>query len=207
MTHFKKKTFFENRYSLIKLNEFLNLIKQYFGKVKWTDKVPIIEHEGVRNLRTRINKLIPTINKIILESDVQAIILHRSSPITGSRVTELEIISDIFNLHIYQLTPQLAIDFIERAIGVYSTDRNSSIIRTVNPLFWFIKCMDHIFDIPLYILTKAGFQEATKNSVGMKLFRFIFNLSVFIASTLTILHLLGWLEKVKLFIQTLNNSF
>ena len=207
MTHFKKKTFFENRYSLSKLNEFLNLIEQYFGTVGWNYKVPIIEHEGVRNLRTRINKLIPTIDKIILESDVPANILHRSSPITGSRVTELEIISDIFNLHIYQLTPQLAIDFIERAIGVYSMDRISSIIRTINPLFWLTKCMDRIFDIPLYLLTKAGFQEATKNSAVVKLFRFIFNLSVFIASTLTILNLLGWLEKFKLFIQTLNNSF
>ena len=207
MTHFKKKTFFENRYSLIKLNEFLNLIEQYFRTVGWNYKVPIVEHEGVRNLRTRINNLIPTINKIILASDLQANIIHTSPPMTGSRMTKLDIINNIFNLHSYQLAPQMVIDLIERAIGVYSTDQVSSIVRTINPLFWITKCMDRIFDIPLYLLTKAGFQEAKKNSAGMKLFRFIFNLSVFIASTLTILHLLGWLEKFELFIQTLNNSF
>ena len=203
MTHFKKKTFFENKYSLNKLNEFLNLIEKYFGTVGWNYKEPIIYHTEVRNLRTRINKLVPILDKIILESDVPAYAIYTSPPMTGSRKTHVDIISNIFNLHSYKLTPQMTIDLIERAIGVYSTDKISSIIRTINPLFWFTKCMDQIFSIPLYLLTKAGFQEAVTNSVGMKLFRFIFNLSVFIASTLTILHLLGWLENLKLLIQTI----
>ena len=69
MVHFKKKTFFGNRYSLQKLIEFRDLIERYFALDSNSD------HKEITNLRAKINNLIQIIDEIISEANVSTYVL------------------------------------------------------------------------------------------------------------------------------------
>ena len=190
MTDFKRKTIFGNWYSQKKLEEFLLLLKKYFKIVEGTD-VRIKENEEVRNLRSDINQLIPNVSQIMLEANISTNVEYSGK---RGQIT-VNILHNVFHLDKYEdLTSQWVIDFVERAIGTYIQDKYASIFRMFNPIFWVTKFTDWIFNIPLYLLKRSGFNATVKDNVIFKLIKFIFNLSVFLASILTILHLLGYLE-------------
>ena len=167
MTHFKKKTFFENRYSIKKLTEFRNLTEKYFS--------PNLGVQQEQNIRPEINKLIVLIEKIIKEADIPISITHR---FTIYETIKLNLLSNFFELEDYKISSQEVIDLIDKAIGVYFYDKIPSIIRTVNPIFWFVKCLDFIFNTLFYLLQNAGFQtEEMKTGLAIKLLKFILPLS------------------------------
>ena len=199
MTHYKKKTIVGNRYSLNKLTEFRNLVDQYFKLAGPVFIHPsIIDHKGIASLRAKINKSIHSLCQIMIEADVIPEVMYTSSPIRDNVSEDIDLLNNIFTLHQYRIPPQQILDFIDRAIGVYSHDKISSIIRTLNPLFWFIRFLDFIFNIPFRLLKNSGFNiEKAENNFFVKLIKFIFYCVGFLASILTVLNLLGYLEKFR----------
>ena len=204
MIHYNKKTFFGNRYSLDKLIEFRNLLIDYSNNIHHHPDLPpikrnLIENQKATNIRTEINKNINSISKILLEAGLLIHIVYRFPPATGGGIENIDLLNNIFNLKDYNISLQQVVDIIDRGIGIYSDDKISSIIRLFNPLFWLVRFLDFIVNIPFRLLQKSGFntQKAEENSFFVKIIKFIFYLISLSASTLTVLHLLGYLEKFK----------
>ena len=203
MTHYKKKTIVGNRYSLNKLTEFRNLVVDYSKNLSYNSLFPptkrnLIENQKATNIRTEINKNIHSISKILLEAGLLIHIVYRFPPVAGGGVRSIDILNNIFNLKDYNISLQQVIDIIDRGIGIYSDDKTWSIIRTLNPLFWFIRFLDFIFNIPFRLLQKSGFNaQQAENNFFVKLIKFIFYCAGFLASILTVLNLLGHLERFR----------
>lgn len=191
MIHFKKKTVFGNSYSLRKLIEFRILVKQYFKLAGPNfEHISIIDHEGISNLRTKLNKLIRAIDQIMLEANIEpTIVVTRLG-----RTDEVCILNTIFHLHQHHISPQEVLDLIDKTIGVYSHDKIPSIIRTLNPLFWFIRFIDFIVKTLFDLLQKSGFdiQKIEESFIGKIIKLIAYCISV-LTSVLTILSILEYI--------------
>ncbi|MDE0518725.1 MAG: hypothetical protein OXH36_04105 [Bdellovibrionales bacterium] len=203
MTYSKKKTYFETRYSLKKLCEFRNLVIDYFNTVGKTDMLTdLTENNKVQTIRSTINRNSPTIEKIISEANINTVFVHRDDPLVGAQTTRLCLLNNLFLLHQFDIGPQQIIDLIDKVIGVYSDDVIPSIIRTVNPFFWFMKLLNFIFEIPFYFLKSIGFN--TDKIKKIPFIQSISNCIMLLASIIAVLNFLGYeeetQEKIKIFI-------
>ena len=204
MVHYKSKTFFENTHSLNKLIEFRRLVEKYFKMVGPNFKIPIIEHEEVSNLRMNINNMIRSIEYIMLAANIDTTIKYRAPLARGGYVETVCILNNMFNLHLYRISvqqsisPQDILDLINRAIGVYSDDKIWSAIRTFNPILYFIRFLEFMFNTPFSLLKNVGFNtQKIENSFIVRIIKFIYLCVGFLVSVLTLLNLLGYLEIFK----------
>ncbi|MDE0092196.1 MAG: hypothetical protein OXN83_02790 [Oligoflexia bacterium] len=203
MTHFKRKTFFENRYSLNKLIEFRNLVVDYSKNLSYNPYFPptrrdLVENQKAINIRTEINKVIDSVRKILLEANIPVGIIYSFPPAAGGRITNLDLLLNIFNLKDYDVPLQQLIDIIDRGIGVYSDDKIWSIIRTFNPINYFMRLLEFIFNIPFNLLKNIGFDtQKIETNFIVKTIKFIYLCICSLVSFLTLLNLLGYLEKFK----------
>lgn len=154
MVHHKKKTIFGNIYSIKKLNKFRILIDDYFKMTKSSgDEKEITFH------RAEINKMLLCIENIVSEANVSLYVLGfpgegyvpELGPSVGEKVSVLQY---IFHLYMYHIPEQEVLDIIDKAIGVYSDDKITSIVRTLNPIFYSIRFLDFIFNTPFNLLKK-----------------------------------------------------
>ena len=202
-TFIKIKHFLENRYSLNKLIEFRNLVENYSKNLRYNPYFPpsirdLIENQKAINIRSEINRVVDIVHKILVETNISISITYKFPPAVGGEVTRIDLLFNIFNLKDYDIPLQQLIDILDRGIGVYFNDKIPSIIRTLNPIFYFIRLLDFIFNAPFNLLKKIGFdtQKIEDNSF-VKVIKFGFYYIGFLASVLTVLNLLGYLEKVK----------
>lgn len=86
-------------------------------------------------------------------------VIYTDPPAIGGRRSNLNLLDNIFNLQNYDIEPQIIIDFIDQAIGVYERDFTSSIIRTFNPLFWAGKVLEAIASVPFMVLGRLGLPQ------------------------------------------------
>lgn len=195
MTYFKKKTIFGNRYALKKLIEFRSLTENYFKLVGPSSYIPhIIEHGELKNLRTKINTCIHIINQVITEANINKTTMAYDPYFTEGNTGEVDILDYIFNSRTERIGSQEVIDLIDRTIGVYSADTISAIIRTINPIFWFIRCLDFIIDIPFSLLQRSGVDaKKYEDNFFVKIIKFIVYFIGSLASILTVLHFLDYL--------------
>ena len=206
MAHYKKKTFFGNRYSLNKLTKFRDLVKKYFEILNNTPNFPqdrsinnsyfikgvLPENIEAKNIRSKINNLLDTIEGIVLDADINPSVEYYSQQEQRQKI--IPVLSNIFILDGYNIKPDRLLDFIERAIGVYSHDKIQSIARTFDPIFWFIRLLDFIFNVFLGFLKESGFDtRKIEDNFFVKIIKFIFYFVGFIASILTVLSLLGYI--------------
>ena len=196
MTHFKKKTIFGNKYSIKKLTEFRDLVVRYFKNLSnnpnpnpnpnpnfpqdkaihnpYAIEGVLFESKEAKKIRSEINKCFYTIEGIMLDAEIDPSVIYYSQQERCHK--KISVLSDIFILNGYNIESDRLLDFIDRAIGVYSHDKILSIIRTFNPIFWFIRCLDFVFNTPFYLLQNAGFKtEEMQSDFMIKLLKFIFN--------------------------------
>lgn len=134
--HYKDITFFDNRIRLKLLDEFKRLVEIYFenSKLNMVSGQHMEKHEAIE-ARDSINHIIKKAYEVIRLADIKTYTVSNSliSPTHGRN---MDIILNIFNLDRNDIPPNVAIDYIERAIDVYRADRLNSFFRTVNPFFW-----------------------------------------------------------------------
>ena len=83
-----------------------------------------------------------------------------------------------------------AVDLIEKAIGVYQSNRTAALRRTINPFWWLKGSLLWFLSIPFIVLGALGFNAThTEGSV----FGQSFKLLLAISALLTIVNYLGWL--------------
>ena len=176
--NYQKKTYFRNRYSLKKLKEFQSSVEAYFKIVIKDNRAQMSESEKIelKNLRTKINNLLYVVKQIVIDANVSRMTMAYDGH--GDTV-KVDVLDHIFSLE-FSIHHQSVIDLIEQTIGVYSHDETSSIIRTLNPMFWGIQFMDFFVDIPFHLLQKSGFDmgemEGSSNYKILKVIIYIISI-------------------------------
>ncbi len=143
--HYRDITFGENRARLKMLREFLDLVVEYFENSTLNMMNGYYtEERQAREARVAINLILQHGYKVIRLADIKTAAASSSSVVIGGNCQNIDLILNIFNLGRNEIPPNAAIDYIERSIDVYKSNRLPSFIRTINPFFWITVMMNHI---------------------------------------------------------------
>ena len=139
--HYKDIAFGENRARRRVLTEFKTLVTKYFT----SSTLNMItgeysEKPEAKEAREAINLILRQAYEIIRLADIKTYSASNTMLSSSGHGKSMDLILNIFNLGRNEIPSGVAIDYIERAIDVYKSNRLSSLIRTINPFFW-IKCL------------------------------------------------------------------
>ena len=154
----------------------------------------LFEEPVARKARRRINLTIEQVRLVILATSIDPDVTLRPQSEAGECEHKVDLISDLFMLDRFQISADHAVDRIERAIGVYQSDRSASFRRTLNPLWWLYRTLRWFTRIPFAILGAIGFDKARAEASILGKF---LKLLIAASALLTILNLMGWLLPVK----------
>lgn len=159
MKPYNKIPFWENRKRIDKLEEFRQLFVDYFNIV-YLRMNEYVENEEAKNIRSEINFIIDNAYSIIIASGINTNVYYTHSPASGGRREVIDLITNIFNLGMYDITPSQVLDIIDRSIGIYYHNINDSILRTINPFYWFGLVLDYFASLPFTLIGKMGYNQS-----------------------------------------------
>lgn len=206
MRSYKKITFLENNRRLEELINFRENAVQYFNSLEdkstgLTTSEPV-ETDRSRRLRSEINQKIEEISEIVYAEGVDQRYVY-NNPVYGIK-RHLHPIRNIFDLVAHDASPDVVVDTLDRTIGVYESNRKSALIRTLNPIFWIVRLIDVITDVPFRLLEPFGYGvEWTRKSRVGGFFKGLLNIVIFVAGTLEILKYTGLLTPLSEWITSL----
>ena len=198
MNSYRNIPLWENVRRLEILGEFRNNVVRYFNNCghpegAWMLDSPIENTEAVQ-ARQRINSTVYQAQRIIEAAGMLQTITWTPPPAVGGYEQKIHMLFNLFEFTRFQIPSQNAVDLIERAIGVYQSDRRAALRRTLNPFWWLFRGLLWFARIPFVVLGAVGFDAArAEGSVFGKIFKFLLAIS----AVLTILNLLGWLQAAK----------
>ena len=204
MRYYTKILVWENKRRLNKLREFRPLMIRYFNNSRVGFGGGRVEESAAKEARREINLLRDEIHSIILNSGIDPSFSWTPPAAVGDDETEIDLIEDVFNLDQFDIGPNNLLDLIDRAIGIYDSNRKSAFIRTFNPFFYLGLVLDTISDLPFIAIGILGFnRQKIKTSAIGRLVKGILYLTIIVAAVLTILHLLDFVEPIKQFMHKL----
>ena len=198
-SYYKNILIWENLKRSNLLRKFLSLVKEYFNNIEHVSfSLEINENKIAIQKRSEINAAIDKAHLAILSAGVSPIIYYSPPPAIGGIADNINLISNIFNLHKFEINSRYLLDYIERAISIYEADKTNSFLRTINPFYWLFLILDYIASIPFVILGRVGFnQKKIEGSLVGKIIKAIFYLITVFAAFLTVLEKIGCLERFK----------
>lgn len=206
MRYYNKISYWENKRRLERLYEFRALVNTYAdnSELNWkTDSR--IESKKAADARVEINRGIAEFHSIIVLSGLKPVMTYTPPAAIGGYVQRVDLIINFFNLGNFEIGMKEVLDWVDRSIGVYENDKKRAYIRTFNPLFWFGLLLDYVVAIPFSLLAKAGFNRTKieDSFIGriakfvLYVFALLASLLGIIASLLTIVQALGYLDTLK----------
>lgn len=168
MSYYRKATIFENKHRKALLESFLDLIRNYENNCEYSNVVGRIENDEARLLRGQINRSMNASSRSMAMAGVGVLVQHQDPPMIGGRVQTIDIVQNIFNLADFQMSIQVTIDRVERAIGVYEADASAAKVRTFNPFWWTWRLLEEVSYLPFRIIGSAGFngEKLAASTVG-----------------------------------------
>lgn len=135
--YYKEITFSENRARTRFLTEFRELVEMYFNN----SMLNLItgeyaEEPKATDARASINLIIKKAYEMIRLADVKTYSASNSVLSSARKGKSIDIILNIFNLGRNEIPHEIALEYIDRAIHVYRSNRLSAFFRTINPFFW-----------------------------------------------------------------------
>ena len=135
---------------------------------------PIENTEAVQ-ARQRINSTVDQAQRIIEAAGIPPSMRWMPPRMMGGHVQQINLLLNLFELDRFQIPSQNAVDFIERAIGVYQSDRMAAIRRTINPFWWLFRGLLWFARIPFvvwvrWVLMRHVRKEARWGSSSRKSF-------------------------------------
>lgn len=175
MSDYKILPFWENIKRRRELEIYRQNIEKYFERVDFSDySRSLIDNNETKKIRTFLNKQSGFIQVYLLGVGVSPDVVHTPPPAIGGYVQRINLVENLFNLFNYDIEHQILVDTIDKAVGIYEKDFFSSVIRTINPLFWFGKLLEIIASIPFYLLGSVGFnRRKIENSTAGKLVKWL----------------------------------
>ena len=199
MKSYKDVTCWENERRLRKLSQFRNHVVAYFNySRRGSLGESLCETEEARTARLQINLLTDEICRIVLAAGVDAGIEWIPPRRIGGPSQNVHVFVNMFSLNRFGITPDYPISLLERAIGVYQSDRVKSVVRTLNPFWWIGRGLGSFARVPFDLLNAAGFNanKAEKSLIGRSA-KLILMLIPVIAGFLAILDYMAWLDDFK----------
>ena len=78
----------------------------------------------------------------------------------GEPSGEIDLLENLFRLHQHRVSPQILLDYVDRAIGVYKDDRSRAWMRTINPFYWLNLLLECTARLPFFVLGSMGLDRA-----------------------------------------------
>ncbi len=199
MNHYTKTTICGNIHCIKLLTEFRKLTIEYFNNIE-SDDLHIDPNIGEKGLgvRRKMNELTREVGIVIRATGTQPSIIRYPPPAIGGHITEVDLITNIFNLSSYSIPPINVIDVLDQALGVYYADKIASIVRTLNPFFWIEQLLYRLTSLPFNLLSSAGFNgdKIRKTFLG-KVISYLLQMIFLIGTLLTILQVLGYNDLIE----------
>ena len=135
--HYKDIHFLENRARLKLLAHFRSLAKTYFdNSILNMMSGSYNEKKEARDAKEAINLILKNVYAVISHAEIKTYTASTPSVSVKGHGNNINLILNIFNLGRNDIEPDIAIDYIDRAIVVYKANRVASLIRVINPFFW-----------------------------------------------------------------------
>jgi len=197
MRYYTKILSRENKRRLAKVFTFRNLVIEYYNNCK-IDTFEAIENDRARQLRREINTSLDEVAKIVHAVGISTTRLYSPSPIRGGYAGPVDTLSNIFQLPFLQIKPNVVIDELERAWGIYNGNQRAAKVRLFNPFYYLAWLLDLVAEIPFALLGALGFNrgKAEVSPLG-RAAKLVFKLVAFIAALLTVLYHLGLMDGIR----------
>lgn len=208
MTYYTKILPWENNKRLDKLAEFRDLVIEYFknSRAEWMVDERI-EQSKAKEARVKINRMMDGIHDIILYAGVNPSIRYTPPPAVGGYIQTIDLVQNIFNLYRFRIAPNNLLDFVDRAIGTYENNARPAFLRAINPFFYIGLVFDLVARVPFVLIGRAGFnRKKAEESFGGRLIKGAIYIITALASLLTVLQLLDFLEPVKAVVKSVFSS-
>ena len=203
MNSYRNIPLWENTRRIKILQEFHNDVVSYFDNCVYDKHSWMVEGRGIENTeavqaRRRFNSAVAQAQRIIGAAGITQIIEWTPPPAGGGYGQLIDVFPNLFELASFQIPHRRAVDLIERALGVYQSDRMAALLRTINPFWWLKRGLLWVSRIPFIFLGAMGYDAARMEGSALgKFFRTIITLVGTAAALLTILNLLGLLPTAK----------
>jgi hypothetical protein len=192
-------TILQNLESTRTLVKFKRKAEVYFGNVdQGAFGLDTTESPTAKKMRSQLNVGLDKVKRTLSSVDVFPSISQARRLAAGESEEDVDLVENIFNLHRYQVSPQILVDHIERAIGIYRDDRINAWMRTLNPLFWLSILFDYAGRLPFFILGSLGFDRSKLEGGALgKFLKGCFRAALLLVLLTGILHYLGALDPLK----------
>lgn len=199
LNYYKRILPWENNRRLNKLAEFRALVIQYFNnsRAEWMADERIEEPEAEKT-RVKINRIMDETHETILYSGVNPSIRYTPPAVVGGYIQNIDLVQNVFHLHRFQITANNLLDFIDRSIGIYESNKRPALLRAINPFFYIGLAFDLVARIPFVLIGHAGFnRQKIEESLTGRLVKGSIYIVTTLASLLTVFQLLDYLESFK----------
>lgn len=196
---FKDFTYWKNRRCAADLQQFRSDLESYIDHSSYSYQADaIIEDALAKDTKVRMNRALHRARAAINATGLPSIIIYSPPPAVGGYQQRVDLLNNLFHLHQFQISQDRVIELIDRVIGIYEDDKWPSILRSVNPFWWLWRGLLFVSSLPFQVLSAAGFDTASiENSFVGRLVRLAVMFVMVFAAFLTVLQLLGYLEKFK----------
>jgi hypothetical protein len=197
-------TIFDLKRRLRRLKTFNGYVYQYFTNIGLGYFHELCETDKAVEARTEINRMLDEIVGIVRGTGISAGFEYRDPPALGGRITQLDLLWNIFDLYQYDIPANRVHDIIDRADGVYQNNAGKASWRTINPFYWLWELVIIIADIPIRLLVHMrviNAVTATSNPVILFISG-LFRLGISILGIMVSLKVLGYLDTVLAFLKT-----
>lgn len=193
---------------MVLLQRFRELVISYFNDSKYSWQAEgRSESNNAKDARVQINRMLDDVHSTIRISGNSLVVEYTPPPAIGGYIQNIDILINMFKLHQFSIPNNEIIDITDRTIGIYTSNKTPSFIRTINPFFWLALFLDYLVEIPFSLLGKAGFNsKKIEDSTTGRVVKFFLYMVVVFASFLTILELTGYLNVFNVFIRRFISS-
>lgn len=193
MRRYNNISLWENAHRLRMLYEFRNDVVSYFNA-----KQDSSNSDELNGIRSKINFSIVEASDLVLAANVNPTMTWRPPAGIGGIPVDINVITGMFNLEQFMIPSQIPVDFLERAHGVYLSNKTSSLLRTINPFWWFGQLIQVVAHIPFVTMRAAGLETAAlEASMFGRLIKGLVAIITLVASVLGILRAVGWIDPIK----------
>ncbi len=199
MDDFKSFPYWKNRWCTTNLREFRSDLEIYIDQSSYSLAVDgIIEKEPAKDAKVRMNLALHRVITAIDAARLSRIVIYTPPPAVGGDRQRFDLLRNLFTLHRFKIPKGRVIELIDQVIGIYEDDKRLAILRSINPLWWFWKGLVCVSSGPFRLFSAAGFDTTNiENSPVGRLVKLFVMLVMGFAAVLTVLQLLGYLEKLK----------
>ena len=186
------------------LVEFRELLCRYYSGSKPIEfSRELDETADAYRARVEINFNLLDVKRLLRGAGVGTTLLCLPNPIRGGYAHEVSVFDNLFAIHQFELSPNVVLDYVDRARGHYRKQLVPSLLYTLNPVNWLLSFLSSVVSIPFRILGIVGLDsDSAENSWLGKIVKLSGMILGLLITLGTVLEKFDLLEPLKAFLQT-----